>query len=199
MGLTLEWNGNTLTFSRPPGLWAMEVETDRDDAATPGGQSTSYHRGSLWVANFGLRGPLTLEEETRLWTWWSWASRGHTFGVAYHENKSTATTLDGDAPATATVVPVASTTFMQAGDPVIVARRGREHYEVGIVASVVSGVSVTLEEPLTEDYFEGDELRHYQYLPVCRSVTAANPIRVESAWTGNFVSLMASVIEVVTA
>lgn len=196
MGLTIVWDGNTLALTRPPTAFVVDLDTDRQDADTADGHRVSHLRRSIWIVDFAYAGPLTLQEEADLWTWWSWAAAGGEFSVARSGTEVASTTLDATAASGQKVVPVTATTGFATGQMVVVTKEDRSYYEVGVIDTVLAGVSVTLTANLKQDFAEDDVLRHYYYLPLVTSYNAKCPIRIDGAGSTNHTSMAVSVNEV---
>jgi hypothetical protein len=97
--------------------------------------------------------------------WWYWARHRYAFALAMNTSKMVNTTLDGAAAADQKVIPVTSTTGLVAGDEVIIESATTEGRELRSIASVSTGVSITVDENLFIAFASGDSVRHANYYP----------------------------------
>jgi hypothetical protein len=100
-----------------------------------------------------------------LLAWWAWAGAGQPWSFAMNTDEDSSTTLDGSAAAAQKVIPVTDTTGFTAGDVCLIRSADRFTFEVVVIDSVSSGVSVTAVANLKNAYVSGAGFRHLEYFP----------------------------------
>ena len=113
---------------------------------------------------------VTLEKLTRaqynaMVAWWAYARQGGNFSFAMDSDKTGNTTLDDTAAAGQKVIPLTGTADFSAGDYALIKQASGDDFEIVQIASISSGVSVTVEDNLIYDYAANDIFRHQLYWP----------------------------------
>ena len=101
----------------------------------------------------------------QLIAFWAWAEQGNVFSFNMDSDNVGNTTFDGGAAAAQKVCPVAATAAFATSDVVLVRTAARTSYEIGVIASISAGVSVTMTDNLYFTYASGDTMRHWDYYP----------------------------------
>jgi len=123
----------------------------------------------------------------KLIAWWSWARQGKAWSFAMDSTNIANTTLDDSAASGQKTIPLTATTALTAGDECIIKAADDDEYEIVIIASVSSGVSVTATDNLNYTYASGDTFRHFEYYPsVISTDTDFRPTKNGSYYTWTF-------------
>ena len=123
----------------------------------------------------------------KLIAWWSWARQGKAWSLAMDSDNVANTTLDDAAAAAQKTIPLTATTALTAGDVCIIRAADDVEFEIVVIASVSSGVSVTAVDNLNYTYASGDTFRHLDYLPsVVSTDTKFNPAKSGGSYQWTF-------------
>jgi hypothetical protein len=109
---------------------------------------------------------------------WAHAGSGGEFAFGVDQTQTSNKLLDGSAPASQKVIPLASTTGLIVGVKYLIeAANGGAAREVVEIASISAGVSVTAVGNLIYSYASGDSFRSRLYFPRCIAIDQTNPTR----------------------
>lgn len=101
----------------------------------------------------------------QLLAFWAWAEQGKVFSFNMDSANVGNTTFDAGAAAGQKVCPVAATAAFATSDVVLIRSADRTKYEIGVVASIQDGVSLTMTDNLYYTYASADIVRHWDYYP----------------------------------
>jgi hypothetical protein len=123
----------------------------------------------------------------KLIAWWSWARQGKAWSFTMDSANIANTTLDGSAASGQKTIPLTATTALSEGDECLIKAADDDEYEIVIIGSVSSGVSVTAVSNLNFTYASGDIFKHFEYYPSMISTdTEFNPAKNGGYYTWTF-------------
>jgi hypothetical protein len=159
------WDGETVTLQGQPAGFDDRPRV-RGEVVVSSGQvvvtqsEAHFDRCRVVLANFD-----DAELAYKLYNWWAWAARGKQFAFALDGSDTIDTTLDGAAAAGQKVIPLTSTTGIQAGKKYRIRSADGVRHEQVHVDSISAGVSVTARDNLHNTYASGDAFRSVRYFP----------------------------------
>jgi len=184
MAIRIIWNSNNvdLTIDEQSIQRALKVEGAINRSAN--GKTETIN-----IYNFGepVMFSAIFEEAVyrQLIAFWAWAEQGNVFSFNMDSANIGNTTFDAGAAAAQKVCPVAATTAFAVDDVVLIRSAARTEYEIGVIASISAGVSITMDDNLYYTYASGDLMRHWDYYPalILADGEVFNPVK-----SGNYYS-----------
>lgn len=178
MANRLAWNSRTLDFEQLPTAFQIEYLRNVLENRSASGECEVLNVSFDVRVAFSWRrfvNSVTADatQKRKLQQWFQYSQGGGAFTFARDSAKTVSTTLTGAEAAGQTVIGLASTTGLTAGDTCVI--RSKLDGEVVKILTVDSGVQVTLVEPLDSSYASGSRFRHEQYW-AGRLMGARNPI-----------------------
>ena len=166
------------------GLHPTYSDSSNQNRSLSGKTETLHFHG---IEEYSFDAHFSVAVYRKLIAWWAWARQGKAWSFAMDSDNVANTTLDASAASGQKTIPLTATTALAEGDECIIRSVDDDEYEIVIVASVSSGVSVTATDNLNYTYASGDSFRHLDYLPsVVSTDTKFNPVKSGGSYTWTF-------------